>query len=88
MAIAAAGDPQQRQEQLYHMPRDDISGSECGSSDEKIFLKWPFLDVFGMDGMIMSLDENGQITGWLGKGGRDAEGGVSAPRGAEKFLDR
>ena len=28
----------------------------------------------GMDGMIMSLDDNGKITGWLGKVGRDRDG--------------
>jgi DNA-binding beta-propeller fold protein YncE len=27
----------------------------------------------GMDGMIMSLDENGKITGWIGKGGRSQD---------------
>jgi hypothetical protein len=31
-----------------------------------------------MDGMIMSLDENGKITGWLGKGGRDIADSVNA----------
>ena len=28
----------------------------------------------GMDGMIMSLDADGKVTGWIGKGGRDPEG--------------
>ena len=28
----------------------------------------------GMDGMIMQIDENGKILGWIGKGGRDREG--------------
>jgi DNA-binding beta-propeller fold protein YncE len=40
----------------------------------------------GMDGMIMSLDENGKITGWLGKGGRDADGATSNLIGEAHYL--
>jgi DNA-binding beta-propeller fold protein YncE len=40
----------------------------------------------GMDGMIMSLDENGKITGWLGKGGRDAGGAASNLIGEAHYL--
>jgi len=40
----------------------------------------------GMDGMIMSLDENGKITGWLGKGGRDTDGATSNLIGEAHYL--
>ena len=40
----------------------------------------------GMDGMIMSLDDNGKITGWLGKGGRDADGATSNLIGEAHYL--
>ena len=42
----------------------------------------------GMDGMIMSLDENGTITGWLGKGGRDrdTDGATSNLIGEAHYL--
>jgi DNA-binding beta-propeller fold protein YncE len=40
----------------------------------------------GMDGMIMSLDETGKITGWLGKAGRDIEGGKSNLIGEAHYL--
>ena len=40
----------------------------------------------GMDGMIASLDDNGAITGWLGKGGRDAEGATSNLIGEAHYL--
>jgi len=40
----------------------------------------------GMDGMIMSLDDNGKITGWLGKGGRDAEGTTSNLIGEAHYM--
>ena len=40
----------------------------------------------GMDGMIASLDDNGAITGWLGKGGRDADGATSNLIGEAHYL--
>jgi DNA-binding beta-propeller fold protein YncE len=40
----------------------------------------------GMDGMIMSLDENGKITGWLGKAGRDTDGATSNLIGEAHYL--
>ena len=40
----------------------------------------------GMDGMIMSLDENAKITGWLGTGGRDRDTGGAASIGAPSNL--
>ena len=40
----------------------------------------------GMDGMIASLDDEGKIIGWLGKGGRDAEGATSNLIGEAHYL--
>jgi hypothetical protein len=40
----------------------------------------------GMDGMIMSLDENGKITAWLGKVGRDRDGATSNLIGEAHYL--
>jgi hypothetical protein len=40
----------------------------------------------GMDGMIMSLDDDGKITAWLGKGGRDADGTTSNLIGEAHYL--
>lgn len=40
----------------------------------------------GMDSMIMSLDDNGKITGWIGKAGHDHNGATSDLIGEAHYL--